>query len=188
MPGLVPGIHVLPCYCEKGVDGRNKSGHDGEWLGLRLSEQADETGGALGLARELGEELVLRQSRRQFLRIEIGGDQREGVVVRTRSSAACRDRNNAPDQVCSCRLHTCRNSLLTSPSAKPVTSTRNAVGHPVNHSQAASAFRIVHDEREALGAGRHIGPGRAAGKRCRRRSSDSACCCRPSSSAASRRP
>jgi hypothetical protein len=29
MPGLVPGIHVfLPCV--KGVDGRDKPGHDGE--------------------------------------------------------------------------------------------------------------------------------------------------------------
>jgi hypothetical protein len=29
MPGLVPGIHVLGCR-EKGVDGRDKPGHDGE--------------------------------------------------------------------------------------------------------------------------------------------------------------
>jgi hypothetical protein len=29
MPGLVPGIHVLPIYGEKVVDGRDKPGHDG---------------------------------------------------------------------------------------------------------------------------------------------------------------
>ena len=28
MPGLVPGIHVLRCSNEKGVDGRVKPGHD----------------------------------------------------------------------------------------------------------------------------------------------------------------
>jgi GMP synthase (glutamine-hydrolysing) len=32
MPGLVPGIHVLPFLCLlKGVDGREKPGHDGCW-------------------------------------------------------------------------------------------------------------------------------------------------------------
>jgi hypothetical protein len=31
MPGLVPGIHALLCD-KKGVDGRNKSGHDERWL------------------------------------------------------------------------------------------------------------------------------------------------------------
>jgi hypothetical protein len=30
MPGLVPGIHVLPCRDNKDVDGRDKPGHDGE--------------------------------------------------------------------------------------------------------------------------------------------------------------
>jgi hypothetical protein len=29
MPGLVPGIHVLAA--KKGVDGRDKPGHDGPW-------------------------------------------------------------------------------------------------------------------------------------------------------------
>jgi len=28
MPGLVPGIHVLAILSEKGVDGRDKPGHD----------------------------------------------------------------------------------------------------------------------------------------------------------------
>ena len=28
MPGLVPGIHVLLYACLKGVDGRDKPGHD----------------------------------------------------------------------------------------------------------------------------------------------------------------
>jgi len=28
MPGLVPGIHVLPGFRKKGVDGRDKPGHD----------------------------------------------------------------------------------------------------------------------------------------------------------------
>ncbi|MEA2915827.1 MAG: hypothetical protein QOJ15_7908 [Bradyrhizobium sp.] len=34
MPGLVPGIHVLPSR-RKDVDGRDKPGHD-EKLGIRL--------------------------------------------------------------------------------------------------------------------------------------------------------
>jgi hypothetical protein len=29
MPGLVPGIHVLAALDRKGVDGRDKPGHDG---------------------------------------------------------------------------------------------------------------------------------------------------------------
>jgi hypothetical protein len=33
MPGLVPGIHVLSLYkARKGVDGRDKPGHDGKPL------------------------------------------------------------------------------------------------------------------------------------------------------------
>jgi hypothetical protein len=33
MPGLVPGIHVLLWDRHiKGVDGRDKPGHDGKWL------------------------------------------------------------------------------------------------------------------------------------------------------------
>ena len=32
MPGLVPGIHVLAFLTtRKGVDGRDKPGHDGKW-------------------------------------------------------------------------------------------------------------------------------------------------------------
>jgi len=31
MPGLVPGIHVLLFWQSKGVDGRDKPGHDGEF-------------------------------------------------------------------------------------------------------------------------------------------------------------
>jgi len=31
MPGLVPGIHVLRTTC-KGVDGRDKPGHDGVYV------------------------------------------------------------------------------------------------------------------------------------------------------------
>ncbi len=34
MPGLVPGIHVFPQV--EGVDGRDKPGHDGEDLTLRM--------------------------------------------------------------------------------------------------------------------------------------------------------
>jgi hypothetical protein len=30
MPGLVPGIHVLPFRISKNVDGRDKPGHDEE--------------------------------------------------------------------------------------------------------------------------------------------------------------
>jgi len=30
MPGLVPGIHDLPSWGKKVVDGRDKPGHDGE--------------------------------------------------------------------------------------------------------------------------------------------------------------
>jgi hypothetical protein len=28
MPGLVPGIHVLPLFNKKDMDGRDKPGHD----------------------------------------------------------------------------------------------------------------------------------------------------------------
>jgi hypothetical protein len=38
MPGLVPGIHVLPNWKRKDVDGRDKPGHDVErnYAALRL--------------------------------------------------------------------------------------------------------------------------------------------------------
>jgi hypothetical protein len=48
---------------------------------LRLNEQADEAGRALGMAVELGLELRQREPGRQLLRIEIGRDDHEGVVV-----------------------------------------------------------------------------------------------------------
>jgi acetyl-CoA synthetase len=32
MPGLVPGIHALKLIAKKNVDGRNKSGHDAEFV------------------------------------------------------------------------------------------------------------------------------------------------------------
>jgi len=38
MPGLAPGIHVLVLYAREIVDGRNKSGHDGFELQLRLGK------------------------------------------------------------------------------------------------------------------------------------------------------
>jgi hypothetical protein len=34
MPGLVPGIHVLTSTSRKGVDGRDKPGHDGKTIFL----------------------------------------------------------------------------------------------------------------------------------------------------------
>src|SRR5438552_17567447 len=38
MPGLVPGIHVLcAAHAKENVDGRDKPGHDEEWLRLRLT-------------------------------------------------------------------------------------------------------------------------------------------------------
>src|SRR2546426_11571568 len=36
MPGLVPGIHVVLCKCDKDVDGRDKPGHDGSSSHHRL--------------------------------------------------------------------------------------------------------------------------------------------------------
>jgi hypothetical protein len=36
MPGLVPGIHVLTVYSKKDVDGRDKPGHDGEYVSATL--------------------------------------------------------------------------------------------------------------------------------------------------------
>jgi hypothetical protein len=33
MPGLVPGIHVLPIW-QKDVDGRDKPGHDEDWINI----------------------------------------------------------------------------------------------------------------------------------------------------------
>jgi hypothetical protein len=32
MPGLVPGIHVFAHLSKKDVDGRDKPGHDGNWV------------------------------------------------------------------------------------------------------------------------------------------------------------
>jgi hypothetical protein len=40
MPGLVPGIHVLPHMCTKDVDGRVKPGHDEKELSAQLAMSA----------------------------------------------------------------------------------------------------------------------------------------------------
>jgi GTP-binding protein len=40
MPGLVPGIHVLPCVSKKDVDGRDKPGHDEKRVTFRQLETA----------------------------------------------------------------------------------------------------------------------------------------------------
>jgi hypothetical protein len=41
MPGLVPGIHVLAAFvAAKGVDGRDKPGHDETWIELSQSHIA----------------------------------------------------------------------------------------------------------------------------------------------------
>ena len=48
---------------------------------LRLHEQADEAGRALGVAVELGLELRQREPGRQLARIEIGRDDHEGVAI-----------------------------------------------------------------------------------------------------------
>jgi hypothetical protein len=39
MPGLVPGIHVFGAPRKEDVDGRDKPGHDGNWLMLRWFEK-----------------------------------------------------------------------------------------------------------------------------------------------------
>ena len=68
---------------------------------------------------------------------------------------------------------------------------RNAIGDPVVHAGAAAAFRIDHQEREALGAGRRIDPGQlrrnVLADAVRRCSARWPCCWRPSP-AACRRP
>src|SRR5438094_3248123 len=48
----------------------------------RTSEQADETRRALGVAGQFSKELVPSEARRQFLRIQIGGDECERIMVR----------------------------------------------------------------------------------------------------------
>ena len=50
----------------------------------RVLEQADDARRSLDVAVELVEQLQLGQARRQRLRIEIGRDQDEGVVMRRR--------------------------------------------------------------------------------------------------------
>src|SRR5262249_55059727 len=48
---------------------------------LRLGEAADQAGGALGVTVELLEQLVAGQARLERLRIEVGGDQSERIMV-----------------------------------------------------------------------------------------------------------
>src|SRR5271163_3384145 len=49
---------------------------------LRLHEQPDQAGRALDVLVELGLQLRQREAGRQFLGVEIGRDDQEGVVVR----------------------------------------------------------------------------------------------------------
>jgi hypothetical protein len=39
MPGLVPGIHAFPIENQKGVDSRDRPGHDGLMCGITDTER-----------------------------------------------------------------------------------------------------------------------------------------------------
>src|SRR5215510_1211538 len=58
------------------------AGHDTEWVRLRLRERPDDAGRALGMAVQRLDELVSRQAGLERIRLEVGGNQGEGVVMR----------------------------------------------------------------------------------------------------------
>src|SRR5262249_10175396 len=58
------------------------AGHDSECASLRLRERSDDAGRALGVPVQRLDELVARQAGLERVRLEVGANQREGVVVR----------------------------------------------------------------------------------------------------------
>src|SRR6266446_403653 len=58
------------------------AGHDTECVSLRLRERSDDAGRALGMPVQCLDELVARHAGLERIRLEVGGDQGEGVVVR----------------------------------------------------------------------------------------------------------
>src|ERR1700747_412657 len=57
-------------------------GHETECASLRLRERSDDAGRALGMPVQRLDELVSRHAGLERTRLEVGGDQGEGVVVR----------------------------------------------------------------------------------------------------------
>src|SRR5271169_6806107 len=90
-------------------------------LGVRINEQPDHTCNALHVRRrrpEFRDHLVTRQAWRQLFRFEIGCDEDERIVMRSSIGRSARtavgsDAEQEPTYL--------SESLLTSPSAKPVT-------------------------------------------------------------------
>src|SRR3984885_1319436 len=125
---------------------------------LRLDEQADEPGRALDVAIELRLQLGQRQARRQVLGVEIGADDHEGVVVR-RAGRGARS-GIVRDALRALAADVFRRFLGHLAFREGGDVRRNAIGNPVEHTEAVTAFRIDHRKGEALGAFRRARPGK----------------------------
>src|SRR5262249_20712962 len=121
--------------------GRNSSGHDGQ-RSLRLRERSDDAGRALGVPVQRLHELVARQAGLKRIRVEVGGNQGEGVVVRRARGRAGAEVMRQPHQALAADIFL---SLLGDLALrKPGHGDWNAVGDPMAHAAWRPAFRIEH--------------------------------------------
>ncbi len=94
----------------------------------------------------------------QRLRVEIGRDQHEGVVVR-RCRAACTGRSRCGRPIGALAADIFVGWLADLAFGEAGHRDRDAVGDPVADAGGRAAFRIGHQQHVALGARRRIGPG-----------------------------
>src|SRR5258705_2801932 len=129
---------------------------------VRLHEQPDDAGRALGARRrarrhDFGRHLVLGQAGCQVGRLKVGRDKHEGIMVRL----DCRRRAGTgieADALGALATDILVGWLADLAFREAGHGNRDAVGYPVVHARAATAFRIVHQQCEALGPGRRIDP------------------------------
>src|SRR4029077_1659728 len=118
---------------------------------VRVFEKTDNAGRALYMAIELLEQLRLGEPSRQRLRIKIGRDQHEGVVMRRSGRRAWAHIDALLGGTNAADIFVGRLAGLTF--GERGNRGRDAIGDPVIDTRA-TAFRIGHDQREARRAGR----------------------------------
>src|SRR6185312_6201701 len=112
-----------------------------------VPEAPDQPRRTLRMPVEGREQLISSHAGLQLLRLEVGGDQREGVMVpvaRRRAGAGV-----VRDVLGALAAHVLRRGLADLAFGETRHRCGYAVGDPVHHAQAGAALRVVHDQRIA---------------------------------------
>ena len=121
-----------------------------------MPEPPDQTRRALAVASQRGEQLVARHARLQGLRVEVGGDQGEGVVVPVPRRRARPEIDRQPHRALAADELVGRLAQLALGEAGDRGG--DAVDHHVHHAQPEPPLWVGHHQGEALGAVRRVGP------------------------------